>query len=169
MFCPKCGKIIEITGQKYCQQCGEELPTIQGVPEPTYHHIGYQSSPKSKGKAGPYSKKCLAFAIGSLVVSNIGSISISLYSSAEAFSSFSSYNTPLTLTQALIISIVLSSIGLIMGVISRIFSKKADQFEPKNSILKAGIILGIIAIITSIIGLLTDPLMLSMNSYQPSI
>lgn len=173
MFCPNCNADLTEQNQSFCSKCGSEIEahletpqlrterprqvstnTLQLPPESTSVPI-YQpnSVKKEKGESNPYSTKCLNFAILSIVftiigaVINIGGIIFSM------ISRFGNAQIDFGFLPRMMIISVLSIIGLIFGITSRVIGKKAGELEPINAVEKFGSVLAIFGIIINAIAL----------------
>ncbi len=168
MFCPSCGEKLAESNQSFCSKCGSELGapleppqlrtersiqestgTSQFPPESTSVPI-YQpkSVKKEKGSPGPYSIKCLVFAVLSNVLALIG---MAINTGGMMFSRISGFG--LGFVPRLIIGTALGITGLIFGILSRVSSKRAGESEPENTVEKIGSVLAIFGIITNTIGI----------------
>ncbi|KKN24759.1 hypothetical protein LCGC14_0891650 [marine sediment metagenome] len=168
MFCPSCGSELTEPNQSFCSKCGSEIGarleipqlrterprqvstnTLQSPPESTSVQI-YQQKPMIKeGRPGPYSKKCLVFAIVSIGLA-ISGLVISTGSVIFAMISWFGFaQNSIGFLLRLIIVIVLNIIGLLFAIESRLDSKKAGELEPVNTVEKIGSIFAIIGIIVN--------------------
>ncbi|KKN24754.1 hypothetical protein LCGC14_0891600 [marine sediment metagenome] len=179
MFCPSCGEKLTDPDQAFCSKCGSEIgapleppqKTSQSPPVSTYIPISQQIStktsqpppestsvqvyqPKSvkkeKGGPGPYSIKCLIFALISIGLSISGLV---IGSSSMISSIMPMMGIAFGFLPRLILAIVLNIIGLIFGIISRVNSSKAGELEPVNTVEKIGSILAIFGIIINAIAI----------------
>ncbi len=162
MFCSNCGENLIATNQKFCHNCGTEVlatskttdsktERIQNVTVPKIHYAPVkQQTYLQKRSPGKYSKLCLELALGSII---IGIASFIIGYNSYRFFYWPSYNSIGGLV-VMIVILLLRGGGLIMGVFSKVYSSKAEIFEPYNDIEKAGSILGILGIIINSIGLL---------------
>ncbi len=153
MFCPHCGKKIEIPNQRFCQNCGSEFPIVseslqsKSSPQVTQRNINVQfMERKPVIIKGPYSKRTLGFGIASLIVA------VTLFNIGTSFITILSYSffvrfVSIVFTVFGIIHIV----GLILGIISKINNQQARKLESINTFIKAGNVLGIIGIIVNTI------------------
>jgi hypothetical protein len=138
MFCSNCGAKMEDPNQKFCIGCGAEILTH---PKTDTHRIetpqtGFTQEQRElqKGPPGINSKLCFGLAIISLVLGLVPIYLIWL---------FNPY-----------VSLVLSLLGLTLGVLSKIYGSKAVKSEPYNNLEKAGSIIIIPAFIFGAIGLM---------------
>ncbi|MHA2280473.1 MAG: zinc-ribbon domain-containing protein [Promethearchaeota archaeon] len=154
MFCPNCGAQLEIANQNFCQKCGSEIPGFsksseleqRSSPSPDNRNV-HQLQQKSVkiSDSRPLSKRCLGFGIVSLIIAvitfNIGST----FMPGVVIFYFVSM-------QYLFISVgIFHLVGILIGIVSRNYSKQAKSSEPQNTALKAGSILGLIGLILNII------------------
>lgn len=186
MFCPSCGAELIALDQKFCQNCGCLISTIsEGSQSKTiqpqytspniiqttegYVYVPvYQQKPIKKNEPpGPYSKKCLGFAIISAALVyvgyNIGSSAMDLLSSGM----YPYLNFPffISLGTLAVIIILINCVGLIFGIFSKIFSSKAKKTEPVNSVAKLGSIFSILGIIFNSTSLVVTLLYVLFSSF----
>ena len=172
MYCKNCGQKLEFENQRFCQYCGNivqktyrssQMEIIgdrndsMPISPPVYQSIGQKSI--MKGSASSYSKKSLGFGIVSLVILtitfNIGSTAI--------LDPIFSYIFPL---RRLFIGLTIAHvIGIMFGIVSRVFYRKAEEMEPLSTILKVGKILGLIGLIFNAILLIIAILMTGILVY----
>ena len=197
MFCPNCGIELKERNQAFCMKCGSEIGapletpqlrtegprqistnTSQSSSESISLPISQQKPVIKEGRLGPYSKKCLGFAIASnaLAVSGlyigIGSIMIFLITLWMG-NALNVYGFP----PGLIIAIILHTIGLLFAIESRLDSSKAGKLEPVNTVEKIGSVFAIIGIIINAIlialALIITPILFflgySFSPWTPSI
>ncbi|KKN24755.1 hypothetical protein LCGC14_0891610 [marine sediment metagenome] len=181
MFCRNCGSELTNPNQSFCSECGSEIEvpletsqsrtersrqlstnTSQSPLESTSVPIFQQNKVEKEGQPGPYSKKCLVFAIvssiivsigwviasGSLIRSIIPEIGFGFASIGFASIGFPSIGIPL-----FIAVIILHTIGLLFGIESRLDSKKAGELEPTNVVVKIGTLSAIYGIISNVISM----------------
>ena len=158
MFCSNCGENLLSPNQTFCHNCGTEVLTtskatdykterIQNVTAPRLLYAPVrQQGQLQMGSPGKYSKWCLGLALGSIV---IGIVSLIIGYNSMRFFSYNSIGRIVVLIVVLILRVG----GLTMGVFSKVYSSKAEIFEPYNDVEKAGSILGIFGIIINAIGL----------------
>lgn len=162
MSCRNCGETLEYLNQKFCQNCGSEIPPdisqLKHISPSTSEDLKIQVKTQmsiQKQGSGPYSKKCLGFGIVSLILAiitfNIGS---SLLSGPILF-----YFIPLL--RIFIVFLFLHILGLIFGSLSRKSYNKAKKGEFLNTALKAGNTIGILAFFFNIILLIADIVILA--------
>ena len=154
MSCPNCGAQLEVSNQRFCQDCGAKLPEFSKSPElsqkplyspdksivPQAQRITTKSS-----SPRPLSKRSLAFGIVSLVVAvtsfNFGS---SLILEPIILSIISG--------RSLLIALgFVNLVGTIFGSISISFNRKAGNIESPNKAMKVGKTLGNIGLALNII------------------
>lgn len=149
MFCPNCGKEIEIPNQRFCQNCGSDLSIVSETPQsmpspqpaPKVPNSQFMEQKPVKIK-GPYSKRSLGFGIASLI------IAMTLFNIGSSFIMFPTYGYGFYLISiAFIIFGIMHIVGLIFGIASRINSQQAEKLESINTAMKAGSVLGVIGII----------------------
>lgn len=154
MSCPSCGAQLEISNQHFCQKCGSELPGFSKSSEleqksslSPENQKFYQLQQKSVrlSYSRHLSKRCLGFGIVSLILAvitfNMGS---SLIMEPSVFYFLSRQNVFISISLAHLV-------GLMFGIVSRIFSKRAKMSEPSNTAMKAGSTLGSLGLILNII------------------
>ena len=163
MFCPSCGDKLENSNQKFCPNCGSEIqttlaPEISQAPQisivrppvpqpapPSPRKAVNNEKPIKTGGTGPYSKKCLAFALiwpGFFIVAlYIGFI----FMIFRRFS-FTPRNPGLWM-----IPFVLHLISLIFSINSIVNGSNARKFEFKNGLQKAGTTISVFGIILNVI------------------
>ncbi|MFX1567022.1 MAG: hypothetical protein ACFFCV_01495 [Promethearchaeota archaeon] len=171
MYCKNCGQKLEFENQRFCQYCGNKVQRAYGpsqlettgdrndsipISPPVYQIIGQKS--KMKGSAGSYSKKSLGFGIVSIVIL---SITFDIGSTAVLDPIFSYI---FLLRRVFIGLIIAHVIGIMFGIASRIFYRKAEEMESLSSILKAGKIIGLIGITFNTILLLIATLMAGITA-----
>ena len=158
MSCPSCGAQIEILNQRFCQDCGGELPDFSKssalaqvssvLPEDHKLHQLQLNSVKIPGSR-PLSKKSLGFGIVSLILAvttfNFGS---SLVTEPTIFNFLSRQNVFISLGIA-------NLVGIAFGIASRIFNKQAKRSEPLNKAMRAGSTLGVIGLTFNLILMIT--------------
>ncbi len=180
MFCPSCGTEITDPNQAFCSTCGSEIgaplekPQLrtespkqvstnksQSSPVSTYLPVSQQKPVKKEGQPGPYSKKCLIFAVASIGLA-IAGLAVGSGSMISSFMPMMG-GIYFGFLARIIIAIVLNIIGLIFGIISRVNSKRAGELEPVNTVEKIGSILAIFGIIINAIaialGLIIAPIL----------
>ncbi len=167
MFCINCGEKLIEPNQKFCQNCGNEIPTTIEAPQlrtgrdqyisktslqstrgGTNFLVSQQKPVKIKGRPGPHSKRCLGFGIASCVTSlcvlffyfSYIFIVLMLRTSVDSW-----------ITQTIVM--VIYAVGIMFGILSRTNSAQAGKTEPLNNVEKVGSILGIIGIITNAISI----------------
>jgi hypothetical protein len=138
MFCSNCGAKIEDPNQKFCASCGTEILTHPKTDTYRIETPQYESPPGKlqKGPPGKNSKLCLVFAISSLVLAFVPIYTLMIFQ----------YN--------LFIGLSLNVVGLVLGVLSKIYGSKAGKSEPFNNLEKAGSIIVIPAFIFGAIALM---------------
>ena len=162
MFCSNCGEELYDPNQKFCQGCGYEIlaaPNSSGL-KPA--QSGYEPIDKSRyvapkqqrtllmGMPGEYSKKCLGFAVISIV---IGIITLAIGYNLYLYSYYPYYYSIARMI-ILIVILLLRIGGLIFGIFSRTNSVKAENLETLNSYERVGSVFAIFGIIVNSIGLL---------------
>ena len=161
MFCSECGEKLIATDQKFCHNCGTEVLTsskatehrserVQYVSPPKIHYAPVKQQPRlEKGRPGKYSKLSLEFAIISIV---IGFVTIIIGYNFYRYL-FYPYENIIGRVLVSIVILLLRVGGLILGVLSKVNSSKAEIYEPYNDIEKAGSIFAILGIIINAMGL----------------
>lgn len=166
MFCPNCGSELTEPNQSFCMKCGSKIEATLEIPQirtkipkqvsintsqSTLESISLPISQKKsvikEGRPGPYSKKCFGFALASIGLAIAG---LSVGSGSMMFSMISRFGNVLNgfgFVPGLIIAIVLNTIGLIFGILSRVNSSKARELEPVNTLEKIGSVFAIFGII----------------------
>lgn len=167
MFCPNCGTKLVKLNQKFCHICGNDLTIIFKTPQIRTERSQYatiaksqstpvytdfpdsQQKPVKTSEVGPYSKKCLVFALVSFALAIFcvfsgGAILLLIMISGYAF------RVGLI---GFIVSILVNSVGLMLGILSRVNNAKAGKSEPSNAVKKVGSVFGILGIIFNTIEL----------------
>ncbi len=154
MYCQNCGEKLEIKNQRFCQNCGNKIQIISETPQLGIEDDQYKITPASppvyqiieqksvkKGSTSSNSKICLGFGIISLVIATF----------AFNFGTTILMNPVISyyflMRRVLIGLTIVNILGIIFGIISKLYSEKAKEMEPESSILKAGNIIGFIGII----------------------
>jgi len=154
MFCPNCGKRVEIPNQKFCLNCGSELPFVPEIlqsphsPQITQKDVSVQVSERKPVQIrGPHSKRTLGFGVASLV------IAYTLYNIGAGYiiEPISNYYFPRLIPIVFIVLSIFHSLGLIFGIASKINNQQAREMESMNTFIKVGNVLGIIGIIINTI------------------
>jgi hypothetical protein len=154
MSCPSCGAKLEVSNQRFCQDCGAKLPQFSKASKISQYSSysaenrsspQIQQKPTSKYEPRPLSKRSLALGIVSLVIAitsfNFGSslimepIILSFFSSRNIFLIFGAVN----------------SVGIVFGSFSIFFNRNAQNSEMKNKAMKAGRTIGPLGLIFNII------------------
>jgi len=149
MFCPNCGKKVEIPNQKFCLNCGSELPIIPEImspissPQITQKDVGVQVSERKPVQIrGPHSKRTLGFGIASLV------LAVTLFDIGFSLVPIPSLDVFIRIVSiAFIVFGIMHIVGVILGIVSKINNQQARKLEPVNNFIKVGNVLGIIGII----------------------
>ncbi len=145
MSCPNCGAHLEVSNQRFCQDCGNKLQESpknselaqKSLTPPEYsnkHQL--QQKPVKTPISRPLSKRSLGFGIVSLVIAT------------TTFNAGTSMLTPPFLLPPSGRSILIFSLGLLnivgigFGIISSVSNKQAKRTEPKNTAMKIGSTLG---------------------------
>lgn len=150
MSCPNCGAQLEMPNQKFCQDCGSMLPDFTKssdlaqnfvASQETRNYLQLQQKHTKMSNPRTRSKASLVFGIVSIIIAmttfNAGS---SLF--------MEPYILPLSMRLIIIQSFgILNIVGLVFGIISKIFNTQAKKMESLNKAMKAGNILGIIGLI----------------------
>ncbi len=145
MFCPNCGQKTENPNQRFCMNCGGELSLTPVAPQYTPTTIsqrtpvyttppGYTSQQKSE-EIGLTSILCLIFALISISLVIINLI---------VLLNLGFYRYGLTMMVAVIVS---HFVGLLLGIVSKVNSKLAENSGTTNSVQKVGNTFGILGII----------------------
>lgn len=152
MFCPNCGKKVEIPNQKFCLNCGSELPIIPEImqpissPQTTQKDVGIQFiERKPVIIKGPYSKRTLGFGIASLV------LAVTLFNIGSSLVTFPSYGYTRFISNAFTAFGIIHIVGVVLGILSKINNQQARKLEPENIFIRVGNVLGIIGIIINTI------------------
>ena len=164
MFCPNCGEELRISNQRFCHNCGFEIPSMFDTPPRSKEKYQYESIVKSQptaqylhapiskerpiisGGAGKYTKLSFGFALVSLGISIFGLIIGSgFYLMTQIYYIY--YFISYSIIIGMIIEIILVITGLVFGVLSRVNYKKARYSEGVNGLQKAGNVIGILGIV----------------------
>lgn len=169
MYCPICGAKLESENQRYCQSCGTEIFSLDEYPymikqtqsdkynQKEHHEIrpkNYNTLPKKEEvQASRQGKKCLSYAIASLVLSGIGIIlgGIKIYRNW-----IYGYFLPEIPVLGIIFSgfsLLFSILGLILAIISKSYSSKAKRLNPYDIDEEKGSTIAIFGLILSLITL----------------
>ena len=172
MFCPNCGEKIDNQNQKFCTSCGSEIPFISEIlplkaersqiPSANIQQKTpvYQSKSVKTGRPGQNSIMCIVFAVTSIVLAvigfNVGGFNFFRYFiPLDIFPYFSSGLV------GWIIALILNIVGIVLGILSRIFGGKAEDLEPPNILEKFGSIISVFGIIINGISLVIMSISLS--------
>ena len=145
MFCHICGinlsNILNRPELRTERSQNKAIAKSQSTPVYTGFPVSKQKLVK-KREVGPYSKKCLGFALLSFAIAIFcvfagGAILLLIIISRYAFVGLIGF----------IVSILANSVGLIFGILSRVNKTKAGKAEPSNSHKKVGSVFGILGII----------------------
>jgi hypothetical protein len=162
MFCSNCGEELYDPNQKFCQGCGFEIVITNETPRLKVEQNQYEPIDKSRylankqqktvlmGMPGEYSKKCLGFALASLVT---GIFTLVLGYNLFMYSYYPYYYSAGRIV-ILIVILLLRVGGLIFGIFSRINSVKAENLESLNSYERVGSVFAVFGIILNSVGLL---------------
>jgi hypothetical protein len=156
MNCSHCGEKIADMEDKYCQNCGAEVfvssksshhkpEEKESATEPKIYKI--QESHLKRGPAGRFSKLCLGLAIISILLGLIPLI-VGINLMRYMYLIFNEVRDYISI--ALFIPLV---IGLVLGILSKIYGSRAEMFEPKNYVERTGSILLVFGILLNITGL----------------
>ncbi len=172
MFCPICGEELKDQYQKFCHNCGsnisitpsqtmpdnvEEKPVIDSKTIQDNKNLS-TSQPGFVGKEGneiPYSKKCLAFSIASLIIVGFSIFHlmfivlfhfISNHPTADA-----TFLENIRYEYLDLLNIALNITGLIFGIVAKNKNNDAKTFERENTARKVGGILAILTIVGNLI------------------
>ncbi|MFO7795596.1 MAG: hypothetical protein ACQERB_02075 [Promethearchaeati archaeon] len=180
MYCPICGSKLESDYQRYCQNCGTEIFSHEEYPykiketqskefdkyEKKEHHEikpkDYNTIPKKEEiQASSLGRKCLSYAIASVVLSGIG---IGLSGIKLYRNWMYGYILPEIPALGIIFSgfsLLFSVLGLIFAIISKSYSSKARRLTPYDideekgsNLLILGLILSLITLGLSSLGLI---------------
>ena len=167
MYCSNCGTKLEHPDQRFCQECGVQIPSTGSEPVKTSSEkdISQYSIPpvtQSTAKPAPqyaaipapqstlkyntgmeYSKKALGFGLASSLIAIVALLIIPTFALFPIIYGYS-YGTTL-----IFMPIVLGThgLGIVFGILGAVFGSKANDFEPDNGMQKAGMAFAIIGII----------------------
>jgi hypothetical protein len=162
MFCPICGQEVEDENDKFCKNCGGKLVTIpsgsqsastaksQPMPEYSSYYLMEKKAVKTE-VSGPYSKRCLGFAIASLAIAvsafSFGSeLILYILSISNTYDELGYLGTIMKQSDWLIV-ITHHIVGLALAAISRINRGQAERSPMETSSIKTGSILGLVGIL----------------------
>jgi len=167
----KCGSEISHVSEapqlKNEREQDVSTPSLQSIPESTYHPIIQQKVVKVPlGGPGAHSKRCLGFGVTS-IISPIPFWVFSLFGWSTM-----SYFTPPPVLQVIggITVLAILVAGLVFGILSKTNSSKAGKLEPKNSVKKVGSVFAIFGIVINAISIaviIIGPLVSSLLSNFP--
>ena len=154
MYCSNCGKEIG-EDQKFCPNCGVEI--VKSA-EPSKKVE--KSVEEEEGDKKTNSIKCFVFGIIAAFCAAFAYFGGGFLLFRMIFRYYGNYMSILSTPSlfayliGLIVSIyVFHIMGIIFGALARRNNKKANNMESKNGFRKAGNILGLIGLITNIIGI----------------
>lgn len=166
MYCPNCGTELENPNQRFCQECGAQIPsasvqvsstsgtemsefavppTIKPSIQPTPQYA--TPSPQSTFKYDTgmeYSKKALGFGLPAFL---IAVVSLLIFPVIRIFP----YGPGLIIMP---VALGIHGVGLLFAILGTVFGSKANNMEPDNGMQKAGIAFAIIGIILNGLALL---------------
>ena len=139
MFCQNCGQKIEKSNQRFCMNCGVKISLTSEAPQYTSTTITqrtpvYTSQQKSE-EIGLTSILCLIFALISFCLVIINLI---------VLLNFSFYRYGLIMMAAVIVS---HFVGLLLGIVSKVNSKLAEDSGAINSFQRVGNTFGVLGIV----------------------
>jgi hypothetical protein len=167
MYCPNCGTKLENPDQRFCQECGTQIPStgsepvktssetnlsqysIPPVTQPTtqpapqYTPIPAPQSSLKYNTGMEYSKKALGFGLASSLIAIVALLIIPTFA---LFPIIYGHSYGATI---IFMPIVLGThgLGIVFGILGAVFGSKANDLEPDNGMQKAGIAFAIIGII----------------------
>jgi len=181
MFCKNCGEKLESQNQKFCVSCGSVVLHTPDAPQLRAEENQVSSTDRSipvyESKTikieGPgfYSKMVFAFALLSIVLAVIGLVFEFLKVLRDVIPIYVFLRIPGGL-ELWIIALVLHSIGLLLAILSMVFSSKAGKHEVQNTLKKVGSIFGVIGIVQNVIPLVLIPISIivaSLSFHYPFI
>ncbi|TFF90986.1 MAG: zinc ribbon domain-containing protein [Promethearchaeota archaeon] len=165
MFCPNCGSPILKLNQRFCHICGINLSMVFNRPQlrtersqdgaiaksqltPAYP--GFPSNQQIQvktNKVDSNSKKCFVFALISLIIAIFSVFSGGAILFIIFLFTMTSRNTFGLRLIGFIVTLLINSVGLTLGIFSRVYNTKAGKSNLSNSIKKVGSVFGIIGII----------------------
>ncbi|TFG25669.1 MAG: zinc ribbon domain-containing protein [Promethearchaeota archaeon] len=165
MFCPNCGVEIKTSNQNFCYSCGYRIKLTSGAPQVQARYIpaaipkqtiSMEKPVVNQDRPGPYSIKCFVLSIVSIVLVVITFILGANVLSYLILSLISRNYYRIDFATIIIIGIVIliiNGVGLILGILSKVFSKKAIELEPNNPLEKVGSVFLIFGIVLNCISL----------------
>jgi hypothetical protein len=171
MYCPNCGTKLENPDQKFCQECGAQIPGTGSEPVKTSSEMDmsqYSVPPATQLTSKPtpqytptpapqstikyntgmeYSKKALGFGLPALLIAVVPLLVFPVFM-------FLPYSGA---TPVMPVALGIHGLGILFGILGAVFGSKANDLEPDNGMQKAGMAFAIIGIILNglaIIGLL---------------
>jgi hypothetical protein len=161
MFCPICGQPLK-ENHEFCPSCGSDVSQLP----PSYVDTSIPGQKSvMKGPAGPNSKICLILAIFSMAIVGVGEFTSLMFLTGTLLSPTYGLNT----VTIIILTAVIHIVGIVFGILSRVFSGKAGKMEPRNNIEKVGSVLAIIGIASNAMSLGTTFLMAPMYAILESL
>ena len=184
MRCPSCGKEIKSSDQKFCRHCGTELKII-----PKTSQLQNPTSRSTKNKN--YAKTCFSIALVSFlcaILSTIIGIILIFFVNSSIYLVIDEANTwfmwidsqpfPIISTNYALdegteliayvfglFFIIISLVGLALGIIGIKIRNKAVLKDPNNRLIKIGGYLSIFGIILNIIGIVIGFVLFFMPFY----
>jgi len=184
MRCPNCGKEIKSSDQKFCRYCGAELKN-----NPKTSQLQNPTSRSTKNKN--YAKRCFSVALVSFVcaiISIIIGIILIYFVNSSIYLVIDEANTwfmwidsqpfPIISTNYALdegteliayvfglFFIIISLVGLALGIIGIKIRNKAVLKDPNNRLIKIGGYLSIFGIILNIIGIVIGFVLFFMPFY----
>jgi hypothetical protein len=177
MYCPNCGAELEHPNQKFCQECGAQIPSASepiktssesdmsqySIPSTTQPATKPVTQPASQSISTPapqstikyntnmeYSKKALGFGLAS---SLIAIVALLVFPTVALFPIIFGHSYGTTIIYLPIV-IGINGLGVLFGILAAVFGSKANNLEPDNGMQKAGMAFGIIGIILNGLALL---------------
>jgi hypothetical protein len=172
MYCPNCGTELENPNQKFCQECGAQIPSTGSEPVKTsfatdmsQYSVPPATQPTTQPATQPapqytptpapqstikyntnmeYSKKALGFGLSALLIAVVSLLVFPTFM-------FFPYGAGIIVMP---VALGIHGLGLLFAILGTVYGSKANDMEPDNGMQKAGMAFAIIGIIFNALALL---------------